>query len=264
MTKRGPFFVRQLYYLIIHEFQLIRFQVLIICLASLLGSQILFAVAVPAKRYDEELLFTPFEQLVDQSGQGVLFLLTLIAVLVAVGLALHQQFVSGKSIYRFYQLESGAGRLYAAKLIAGLTGVLLVVLTELVAVLLGWAMVYQGAVDVIHPGSLQLAFLRSVLLQRMLPGALWLRLLQFLALVLAVCLPLTAVLELHKPGKSAAGGLGALLVVALAGLALLAPVYASLDEIGVSLRVILILAMAAQVGVTCWRGWFLMRRRIAC
>lgn len=264
MTKRGPFFVRHLYYLIIHEFQLIRLPVLIICLAVLLGSQILFAVASPLKRSEEELLFTPFEQLVDQSGQGVLFLLALVAVLGVIGLALHQQFTPGKSIYRLYQLAGGSGRLYAAKLVAGLTGVLLLFLTQLLAVLLGWAMVYRGAADVIIPGSLQLAFLRSVLLQRLLPGALWLRLLLLLALILAVCLSLTAVLELHKPGRSAAGGLGSLLIVAVAGLALLAPGYASLDAIGVSLRVILILAMAAQVGVTGWRGWFLMHRRIAC
>ena len=103
MTKREPFFVRQLYYLVIHEFQLIRFQVLIICLAALLGSQILFATATSPKRVDEELLLAPFEQLVDESGQGVLFLLALVAVLGVIGLALHLQFVSGKRIYRFNQ-----------------------------------------------------------------------------------------------------------------------------------------------------------------
>jgi len=149
----------KLYYLINHEYRLLQKQILIICLLEFVIGQVLFIATLAPYNREEKLLFAPFEQIVAQSGQSLLTIISVGFALLFIGLGVHQQFTPGRSIYRLYQLESSPAILYGAKLIAAATGLMLVLLTQLVSAIAAWFLYYQSAAADLIPGSLQLAFL---------------------------------------------------------------------------------------------------------
>ena len=269
MTKQkwNRLFVQQisrLYYLTNHEFRLLHKQILIICLVEFVVSQVLFIVALNPYNHDEKLLFAPFEQIVAQSGQSLLTLASIGLALLIVGLGVHQQFTPGRSIYRLYHLETSSGILYAAKLTAAATGLLLVLLTQMVSIISAWFLYYQSTAANLMAGSLQLAFLRSAYLLLLVPADAWHLAFQAILLFLVVALIISSVLELHKPGKSAFAGLAITIAVVLVTAVSLRVAYGSLDELKPGLRLFLLLVMAVQSSLVVLRGRYLLAERAVC
>ena len=255
---------RKLYYLTNHEFRLLQKQILIICLLGFVVSQVLIIVALGPYNHDEQLLFAPFEQIIAQSGQSLLTLISLGFALLIIGLRVHQQFTPGRSIYRLYHLETGSGSLYAAKLIAAATGLLLVLLTQVVSIIAAWFLYFQSAAANLVTGSLQLAFLRSAYLLLLVPADVWHLAIQAVLLFLAAALVISSVLELHRPGRSAFAGLALMMAVVLVTAVLLRVAYGSLDDPKPGLRLFMLLIMIIQVGLVVLRGRHLLAERSVC
>ena len=254
----------KLYYLINHEYRLLQKQILIICLLEFVIGQVLFIATLAPYNREEKLLFAPFEQVVVQSGQSLLTIISVGFTLLFIGLGVHQQFTPGRSIYRLYQLESSPAILYGAKLIAAATGLMLVLLTQLASAIAAWFLYYQSAAADLIPGSLQLAFLRSGHLLLLAPVDAWHVTFQAVLLILAAAWVVSSVLELHKPGQSAFSGLALMAAVLLATAVLLRMVYGSLDEFKPAARVFQLLLAAALCGLVMLRGHHLLAERTAC
>jgi len=256
--------VGKLYYLINHEYRLLQKQILIVCLLEFVIGQVLFIVTLTPYNREEKLLFAPFEQIVAQSGQSLLTIVSVGFALLIIGLGVHQQFTPGKSIYRLYHLETSAGILYGAKLIAAFTGLLFVLLTQLVSIIVAWFLFFQSSASDLIPGSLQLAFLRSAHLLLLVPADTWHLAFQAVLLILAVACVISSVLELHKPGKSAFPGLAIMVAVILVTAVLLRIVYGSLDEFNPATRFFQLLVATLLCGSVVLRGRHLLVERAAC
>ena len=258
--------MRRLYYLINHEYRLLYPALLSVPAGLLIMTQMLVLRQTWRYSREDNPLWYRLDQIIDQSGVPVLFMFAVIILLLFCAASLRQQLLQPRSLFTYYQISPGAAAVFTAKALMVMSGLVLLVLTQLVAVIIAWRLFWVPAVPPGQvPASLLLGIVRSPFLSILYPGHFRLAIPLLLSLALLGTATPALVLDLHRSariGRSQRWSwfLSALL---LAGLLLtLTRIHSVLSEsISLTAYIARLIPQAVLLAIICWRSIRALKNR---
>ncbi|OPX44174.1 hypothetical protein CLHUN_19730 [Ruminiclostridium hungatei] len=149
--------------------------VLLVCFALIAGQNLLLCISnrnYPPGRY------IPFEKLIDISGTAIVFIICLVLILSVCVYSVLSNYSGSKSIYTLMTIPGSRGSIFVSKLLSGLTGMLLLLASQLISIFLGYLLFSttfavtetSGLIRFEEPvNGLFLAFVRSGFLRILYP-----------------------------------------------------------------------------------------------